>query len=303
MGISGVRAGALCVAMAAAIGVADAAPTTAAPTTNCTGWHSDTVASGLGQLENLEPDGRGGFYVSGYRKIYHVDSSGSVRTVLDDVAAPGGLQLDGTTLYLLTRSDGELWRYDTVTEQLSHMVDFPGNGLLRLPDGDFLTTWIGTEDGPSRGVSRYDHTTGEVVANWSPTPRAEGLSLSPDHRAVYTDDLFTGQIYRIPLDAPDRWTVVTRVPGLLPGPDDVTASAEGDLYVAGHISGTVHRVHLESGASCVIAADLAKGWAGPTSVRIGPDGDRSALYVTSFDGTLRRLRPPSDVRLTPIDAF
>ncbi len=58
------------------------------------GWDIETVTSGLEQLENLEPDG-GGFYVSGDAKVYHVDGSGKARTVLENLAAPGGLQLDG----------------------------------------------------------------------------------------------------------------------------------------------------------------------------------------------------------------
>lgn len=303
MGISCTRIGALCFAVVTAAGVACAAPAFASPLMGCGGWQVETVASGLGQLENLEPDGRGGFYVSGDTKVYHVDGSGRVRTVLENLAAPGGLQLDGTTLYVLTRTDGKLWQLDTATGQFSPLANFPGNGLLRLPDGDFLTTWVGTEGGPSRGVSRYDRDTGAVVANWSPVPRGEGLALSPDHQVVYTDDLFTGQVYRIPLDAPDRWTVVSTVPGLLAGPDDVTASSDGDLYVATHLAGAIHRVHPETGASCAISAVLPAGWPGPSSVRIAPDGDRSALYVTSFDGTLRRLRPPADVDLAPVQDF
>ncbi|MGW5388366.1 SMP-30/gluconolactonase/LRE family protein [Nocardia sp. NPDC003963] len=271
--------------------------------TGCERWQVDTVASGLEQLENLEPDGQGGFYLSGDTKVYHVDGSGQVRTVLENLAAPGGLQLDGTILYVLTRTDGKLWQLDTATGELSLLADFPGNGLLRLPDGDFLTTWVGTEGGPSKGVSRYDRETGEVVANWSPVPRGEGLALSPDHQVVYTDDLFTGQVYRIPLDAPNRWTVVTTVPGLLAGPDDLATSSDGDLYVAAHLAGAIHRVDPETGASCAIAAALPAGWPGPSSVRIAADGDRSALYVTSFDGTLRRLRPPADVDLVPVQDF
>jgi hypothetical protein len=34
-------------------------------------------------------------------------------------------------------------------------------------------------------------------------------------------------------------------------------------------------------------------------VRIDRDGNAWALYVTSMDGTLRRLRPPPGIDLTP----
>lgn len=131
-------------------------------------------------------------------------------------------------------------------------------------------------------------------------PRGEGLALSPDQRAVYTDDLFTGQVYRIPLDAPDRWSVVTTVPGLVPGLDDLATSGDGDIYIAAHLLGAVHRVDPDSGATCAVTTGLSAGWEGPSSVRIAPSGDGYALYVTSFDGTLRRLQPAVGVELTPV---
>ncbi len=303
MGVSRHRTRALLIVAAIAAGtVAAATPAeatwTAAPM--CGDWQVETVARGLEQLENLEPDDNGGFYLSGESKVYHVDAAGQVRTVLDGMGAPGGLQLDGSRLSFLTRQDGKLWHLDTTTDQLSAPVDFAGNGLLRLPDGDLLTTWVGTEGGRSKGVSRYLNDSGAVVPNWSTVPRSEGLALSPDHRAVYTDDLFTGQIIRVPLDSPDTWTVATTVPSLIPGLDDLTMSQDGMLYAAAHVEGSIYRVNPETGASCVVASGLSNGWTGPSSVRIGQDGDGWALYVTGFDGTLRRLVPPPGVELAPV---
>lgn len=266
----------------------------------CGDWQVETVAQGMEQLENLESDGSDGFYLSGDSKVYHVDAAGQVRTMLDNLAAPGGLQLDGVILSFLTRQDGKLWQLDTETGQLTSVAEFAGNGLLRLPDGDLLTTWVGTEGGQSKGVSRFDRDTGTVVENWSTVPRSEGLALSPDHRTVYTDDLFTGQILRVPLDTPDQWTVVATVPGVIPGLDDLTMSQDGKLYAAAHIEGAIYRVDPDTGESCVVASGLSGGWTGPSSVRIGPDGDGWALYVTGFDGTLRRLVPPVGVDLEPV---
>ncbi|MFI5714763.1 SMP-30/gluconolactonase/LRE family protein [Nocardia sp. NPDC051750] len=297
------RLGVLLLAVTVATGVGCAAPAFASEPAECGGWQIETLATGLEQVENLEPDRRGGFYLSGDTKVYHVDGSGRVRTILENLAAPGGLQLDGTTLYVLTRQNGKLWRLETTTGEFTWLADLPGNGLLRLPDGDFLTTWVGTEGGPPRGVSRYDSETGVVTPNWAAVPRGEGLASSPDRRIVYTDDLFTGQVYRIPLDAPDRWSVVTTVPGLIPGLDDLATTGDGDIYVTAHLLGTIHRVDPDSGATCAVTSALPMGWAGPSSVRVASDGDGYALYVTSFDGTLRRLRPPPDVELTPIHDF
>ncbi len=287
-------------AVLVAMGIA-AAPAQAEGVAGCGGWQVETVAEGLGELENLEPDGRGGFYVSGSSEISHIDAGGTVRTVLAGLPAPGGLQLAGTDLFYTTRGDGKLWRLETADGEVTELAALEGHGLLRLPGGDLLTTWVGTDLGaPSKGLTRFRVDSGEVVPNWSTVPRSEGLALSPDHRTVYTDDLFTGEIVRVPVDSPQQWSVVTRIPGLFAGVDDLTMSAAGALYVAAHIEGAIYRVDPESGASCVVASGLSGGWTGPSSVRIGPDGDGWALYTTLFDGTLRRIRPPAGVELAPV---
>lgn len=63
-----------------------------------------------------------------------------------------------------------------------------------------------------------------------------------------------------------------------------------------------------TGAACTIITGLIKPAPflrnppdGATSVRIVRDGETWALYVTSMDGTLRRLRPPPGLDLTPAD--
>lgn len=300
MRLVGRRIRALCVAAAVMAGV-PAAPASGDIATGCGGWQVDTVVQGLEKLENLEPDGVGGFYLSGLEStLYHVDASGRVRTVLAHQGSGfGGLQLDGTTLYF-AGLDGTFAEFDTTTGESTVLARQGGNGLLRLPGGDLLTTWVGTEGGPSQGITRYSHGTGAVQPNWASVPRAEGLALSPDRHAVYTDDLFSGEIYRVPLDAPSGWTVVGRLPGIATGPDDLTMTKAGDVFVAAHLQGAIHRFDPNTGTSCVVASGLSGGWTGPSSVRIGPDGDGWALYVTGFDGTLRRLRPPADIDLTPV---
>jgi hypothetical protein len=291
--------------MAAAVlaGTISSAVAHADGVSGCTGWQMDTVVSGLGELENVESDGNGGFFVSGadVNKLYDVDAAGNVTVVLGNVTAPGGLQLDGTTLYIMSRSaDAGVLALDTATGAVTKVSSMNGNGLLRLPNGDLLTTWVGTEGTPPAGVTRLSHETGAVQPNWAPVPRAEGLALTPDHTAVYTDDLFTGQIYRVPLGDPAHWTVVGRAEGVLPGDDDLTAAQDGTVYVAAHIGGSIDRVDPATGATCAIATGIASGWNGPASVRIGRDGDGWALYASAFDGTLRRIRPPAGVDVTPV---
>ncbi len=139
-------------------------------------------SAGAGAARELEPDGNGGFDLSGDSKVYQVDATGQIQTVLDDLAAPGGLQLSDSTLFFLTRQDGKLWQLDTATGQLTSSTFLAGNGLLRLPDGDLLTTCVGTEGGPSKGLSRYfhDHRLGPPGR----VDRAEFGAYRPERRRI-----------------------------------------------------------------------------------------------------------------------
>ncbi|MEU4412309.1 hypothetical protein [Nocardia salmonicida] len=150
----------------------------------------------------------------------------------------------------------------------------------------------------------------EFTLAWSPVARPNGLALAPDHLAVITEDVLTSQLLRVPLDAPDRPTPLATVnDGLLPALDDLDVTAAGLAFVTGDYSGSVYQVDPTTGAWCT----LATGWTtprgplptpppiGPTSARLAPDSTTGAwsLYVTSIDGTLRRLRPPATLDLTP----
>ncbi|MBY8863428.1 SMP-30/gluconolactonase/LRE family protein [Nocardia sp. CA2R105] len=280
------------------------------------GWHSDTLASGLGMLENLESDGRGGFYVAGLGAgvLYHLDAQSKVTPVLAHLDSPAGLRLVGKHLYFLTgdqsspNGTGTLQRFDTtsrtVTTVLKGLVQ--PNGLLLLPDGDLLITHLTAPTQPI-GIDRYRPATGKFTSSWAKTETPNGLALSSDRRTVYTEDMLLSRIIRIPLDAPDKPSVVGEIrDGLFPGLDDMAATKSGTLFVAGDNSGSVYQFDPATGTSCTVAA----GWflpnstpvppRGPTSVRIARDGDRWALYITCSDGTLRRLRPPAGVDLTPV---
>lgn len=281
----------------------------------CTsGWQSDVIVSGLGGLENLEPDRHGGFYVSGLDKgiIYHVDSQPAVSTVLSGLDHPAGLRVVGNNLYFVTVGSspgtGTLQRLDLTTGQvavlLSNLVQ--PNGMLLLPDGDLLITQLSIP-GPPVGVSRYSPATGEFIQGWSTTPRPNGIGLAADREAVYTEDDLTSQIIRIPLDNPAATSVVATVAdGPLPVLDDLDVAADGSIYVAGNVARSIYRVDPETGSTCAIATDFTDSSKqplppnGPSSVRIAPDGPRSALYITGFDGTLRRLRPPPGLDVSPV---
>lgn len=264
-------------------------------------WQMDTIVNGQGQLENLAPDDHGGVYISELGKaVYYVDANGRVQMVAPPELQATGLQLSGTVLYVL--GAGALWHIDTTTGRRTSLVSgLAGpNGLLRLPDGDFLMTRPGLMDqaGPPTGITRFHPATGTVTL-WSTAQFTDGIALSEDGRAVYTDNILTGQILRVPLDDPNHWTVVARLPGIAAGPDDLAVTKQGALFVAGHLDGNIYEVQPRTGITCVVASGLGFGWIGPSSVRIGRDGRGWSLLVTDFDGTLRRLRPPPELDIAP----
>ena len=76
----------------------------AAAATPCVPWHVRTIASGLGVLENLEPDGSGGLLISnnGANEIDRMTPDGHVTTLIPGVPSPGGQRIHGGFLYFNT---------------------------------------------------------------------------------------------------------------------------------------------------------------------------------------------------------
>ncbi|MGV9614958.1 SMP-30/gluconolactonase/LRE family protein [Nocardia xishanensis] len=284
------------------------------PASCAQGWVAETVVEGVGNLENLDSDGAGGFYVTGIADGFfaHVDASGHFEPLLTGLDHPAGVRVVGRSVYFLTGDGldappGTLQRYDLDTGAVEVLLtDLNGpNGLLVLPDGDLLFTTLGIKSAPT-GIARYRPSTREYTKTWSPLPLTNGLALAPDGRSVFTDSLEL-KVFRIPLDAPRDWTVVSGIPQLLALPDDMEATRDGQLFVADHALGAVYRVDTATGAACAIITGLIKPSPlrnppdGATSVRIVREAGGWALYVTSMDGTLRRLRPPAGLDLTPAD--
>ncbi|WP_433200878.1 SMP-30/gluconolactonase/LRE family protein [Nocardia sp. CA-107356] len=278
------------------------------------GWDVSTIVGGVGNLENLDTDGVGGFYVTGIVDGYlaHIDAAGEFETLVTGLDHPAGVRVVGRSVYFVTgdglaEAPGTLRRYDIDTGAVTILLtDLPGpNGLLELPDGDLLFATIEIS-GPATGISRYRPATGEYTRSWSSLPWTNGLALAPDGTSIYTDNM-TMRVFRVPLDDPNNPTVVAGPPNLLALPDDMEATRAGQLFVADHIQGAVYQIDPATGAACTIITGLIKPGPmrnppdGATSVRIARDGDGWALYVTSMDGILRRLRPPSGIDLTPAD--
>ncbi|MFI7002524.1 SMP-30/gluconolactonase/LRE family protein [Nocardia sp. NPDC050175] len=296
-------------------GIVAAAPTATAdtlPPMCADGWVATTLVEGVGNLENLDADGNGGFYVTGLLDgfLAHVDSAGRFEKVLTGLDHPAGVRVAGPYVYFvtgdgMTEAPGTLQRYEVTTGAVTVLLTGLNgpNGLLLLPDGDLLFTTIGA-NGPPTGISRYRPSTGEYTPTWSDVPLSNGIALAPDGESIYADNL-TMRIFRIPLDAPDKQVVVAGIPNLISLPDDMEATRADTLYVADHAFGSINKVNTATGASCAIITGLIKPGPtrnppdGTTSVRIARDGDSWALYITGMDGTLRRLRPPAGIDLTP----
>lgn len=317
-GIRRSRGCAVMVALAVAAGIGSVVPARAQqfPPMCADGWESTTIVEGVGELENLDSDGSGGFYVTGIQDgfLAHIAADGTFETLLTGLDHPAGVRLVDRSVYFLTgdgldaAGPGTLRRYDLDTGAVTVLLtglDSP-NGLLVLPDGDLAFSLMGLKGGPA-GIARYRPATGEFTEIWSPLPLPNGLAAAPDGASIYTDNM-TMRVFRIPLDDPAHPVPVTGIPDLVSVPDDMEATRDGDLFLAEHAVGAVYRIDPDTGKSCAIISGLIRRPDpvrippdGATSVRIARDGDSWALFVTSMDGTLRRLRPPAGVDLTPAD--
>jgi sugar lactone lactonase YvrE len=284
---------------------ATAPAATAGP--GCRPFSQRTVASGLGSLENLEFDARGGMFISAStsKAIDRLTPDGRVSTTLANVNSPGGLRKRGRYLYfntgdaaqsgVLSLADGTLSRYDLRTHQVS--VRAPGltmpNGLVFLPGGDAA---VSRDLGSGTGITRIrSRDPGHPWFNWAALDDTNGMAVDRSGRTLYVDQTFTAEsaVYRISIRDPRRMSVVARLGdggGVPKGLDDLTIDRKGDLFLAANSAGEVIRLNPRTAARCVIGT----GFQNPSSLKFGRGrGWRSdSLYVTGFDGTVRELRPP-----------
>jgi SMP-30/Gluconolactonase/LRE-like region len=275
-------------------------------TAACRTWTERTIVSDQGLLENLAFDHRSAMLLSGYAQdaILRVNKHRAVKHLIEDVHAPGGLRVRGGVLYFNTGdslasglddlTDGTIDRFRFRTARRTTWADgltMP-NGLVFLPNGDAIVSRdIGTGTGMTR-ISADDPAHPEF--NWARLDDTNGIAVDPTGRWLYTVGTFVSEspVYRIRIKDPSRIEVVAelRGDGPLKGLDDMTIDRRGRLYIAANATGEVIRVHPDTGASCVIAADLQN----PSAVKFGRGKGWSnrSLYVTGFDGTVRKLTPP-----------
>src|SRR5690606_37320330 len=87
--------GAMALATAGLVTTTPAAHSQILPISCADGWQSDTVVEGVGNLENLDSDGAGGFYVTGIADGYlgHVSTDGTVEKLVTDLDHPAGVRV------------------------------------------------------------------------------------------------------------------------------------------------------------------------------------------------------------------
>jgi sugar lactone lactonase YvrE len=273
---------------------------------SCAQWTKTPVAGGLGSLENLAFDKRGGLLVSAsdHDAILRLRPGGSSKTLIPNVNAPGGLRVRKHSLFFNTgdslqsgtlgTADGTIDRYRFRSGKRTTWADglVMPNGLAFLPGGDAVVSRDinGSQTGITR-VRRSDRDNPDF--SWSPQPDSNGLVVDPTGKWLYTVETFTptSRIFRIRISDPtDIEPVVDLADPLFKGLDDLTRDRQGNLYVAANPTGEVIRVDPETAETCIIASGLTL----TSSVRFGkgPGWDRRSLYATGFDGNVVQLTPP-----------
>ncbi len=295
--------------LASMFGSTTVAVTGASAAAGCSAWRSSTVASGLGTLENLSFDRRGGLLVSagtpgGSGEILRLTPSGRKRTVVPDVAGPGGHVVVGRRLYFtsgngfvdgvtgeLGRRTGRLNVVDLRTRAVrvvARNLVMP-NGLVRLLDGSFLTS----RDVGLPGRTTRIHPDGRQTIFAPSVTSTNGMAVDADRRRVYIVSTFnpTSTISVVDLDNHRAQPRVITLPGLGPAnsADEIVLGRDGMLYVTLNVAGHLVRVDPDSGQRCTIATGLA--FASSARFGAGAGWDGRSLYVTSFSGTVTRLRP------------
>ena len=289
------------------VAVAVAAPPAAqAGGDACSGWPATKVATGLGQLENLEFDGRGGLLVSATSRqaIVRLTRGGAPQPLVPGVRAPGGLRVRGGAVYFTTGNaaasaltgtrDGTFERADLATGRRTPLAAglIGPNGLAFLPNGDAVTS---RALGSGTGITRLPAAEpSRKQENWARLDGVNGLVVDPTGTWLYTVETFTpeARVFRIRIADPSRIEVVARLggTGVPRGLDDIDIDAAGTLYMAANGSGEVLRLNPRTGDVCAVG----RGLRNPSAVKLGRGAGWSErkLYVSDFGGNVTELTPP-----------
>jgi sugar lactone lactonase YvrE len=267
-----------------------------------------TIASGLGVLENLEPDGTGGMLLSnnGANRIDRLTPSGRVSPLISGVPSPGGERIRGRYLYfntgdsaqagVLGTDDGTIQRYDLRSRSLSTWSShlFMPNGLIFLPSGDAVVSRVNGGTGLTR-ILEADPANPQY--NWVQTTDSNGLAIDPTGTWIYWDQTFAegNDVMRARIaDPSDVQTVASLGNGLVL--DDMTIDRTGVLYIASNRPaplGEIIRFDPTTKQQCVIASGLGD----PSAVKFGcgPGWSERHLYAVSFSGDVYDISPLAGV--------
>lgn len=281
--------------------VAPAEPAQAA-VGSCTPWQVGDVVAGLGALENLAFDGRGGLLLSetsqaGPGALVRLGTDGSRDVLVPDVNGAGGIVVDGSRAWFTTGNtllagvlavpNGTIDEVDLDTGKRTTVARdlIVPTGLARLANGELLTT-------AKPGLTRVPVAgTPEQVRRAAGV--ANGIAVDPGRGRIYVDNRVDPANQLLVLDErnPAAEPRAITLPGTGPmnAADDLTVGPDGQVYVPLFAAGKVLRVDPDSGTACEIASGLSY----PSAVEFGsgPGWDPNALYATSYDGTVRKLTP------------
>ncbi|MGW4846800.1 SMP-30/gluconolactonase/LRE family protein [Nocardia brasiliensis] len=246
----------------------------------------------LDWAENLAYDRQGQLWVTRTARgvVERYDESGR-RTAIVEALGPSGIRLgpDGLmyvySVHLPTMLSGpqSVIRFDPADPNPQPEVFATGllapNGIVFDAEGYLYATDMWS------GVIRI-RPDGSIDHEWTARAKVLGSDgITVIDRDLYLNLLFSagGQILRIPIDAPERRSVLTQLdPGPLPaGNDDLAVGRDGMLYVATGF-GRLLRVDPATGNSCTLAALEPI-----TAVAVAPDGN---LMLSSESGNILRAR-------------
>jgi streptogramin lyase len=282
----------------------------------CTGWTTRTIVSGLGVLEDIEPDRTGGMLLaaSSQNAVERLRPDGTTTTVATGLSGPGGERVVGGILFVNTGDslasgttethDGTIQRIDLSTGARTTYASglVMPNGLVLGPDGAAYTTRddLNTDS----AITRVDSSDpAHPNLSWAKLGDTNGVSIDPTGTWLYADITFQAQsdVYRIRISNPTDIELVASLADVgvpaVKGLDDLTIDALGVLYITANGSGEVIRLDPATGAHCVIVSGLQN----PSALKFGhgPGWTSSHLYLVGFDGAVRELTPPAGVSPQP----
>ncbi|MFL6062341.1 MAG: hypothetical protein ACJ72E_14000, partial [Marmoricola sp.] len=172
----------------------------------CPAWTKTQVARGFSTLENIAFDGAGTMLLSESPAagkpgaIRGLSVAGVRSTVVAAVTSPGGLVLDGRTLYFnsgnglasgaFNKADGKLNKVDLDTGVVSTVATglVMPNGLIRLPGGDFVVS----RDLGKGSTSRI--TPSGTVTPFAPQATStNGMAVDAARGEFYVDSTFNAK--------------------------------------------------------------------------------------------------------------